>query len=55
VERLRAFGEQRDGVEELDDGAGPAVREHQRHRVRMRGADVQEVDAEAVELGAELR
>ena len=44
-----------DGVEQLDDGAGPAVRHDQRQRVLLLGLDVDEVDVHAVDLGRELR
>ena len=44
-----------DGVEQLDHGAGPAVRHDQRQRVLVLGLDVDEVDLHAVDLGRELR
>ena len=44
-----------DGVEHLDDGAGPAVGHDQRQRVLVRRPDVDEVDVHAVDLGRELR
>jgi len=47
-------GEAADHVPELEDRARPAVAHQQRHRVRLGGTDVQEVDAEPVDLGAEL-
>ena len=49
------IGERADDLVELDDRARPAVGDHERQRVRLRGPHVEEVDAEAVELGAELR
>jgi hypothetical protein len=62
VERLRRvapvclrIGERADHVEELDERAGPTVREDQRERVRLGGADVQEVDVLPVDRGRELR
>jgi hypothetical protein len=48
-------GQRADGLEQLDDRAGPAVRHDQRHGVFVRGADVDEVDLDAVDLGRELR
>jgi hypothetical protein len=42
-----------DHVEELDHRAGPAVSEDQREGVRLRRADVQEVDVLAVDLGGD--
>src|SRR2546426_10954268 len=47
--------ESRDEIEELDDGAGPAVRDQQRGRVGMRRARMDEVQVQPVELEAELR
>ena len=41
-------------VEELEDRAGPAVGHDQRQGVRLGGADVEEVDVLAVDLGREL-
>jgi dihydrofolate reductase len=41
--------------EQLDDGAGPAVRHDQRQRVLLLGADVDEVDLHSVDLGRKLR
>ena len=38
------IGQRADDVEELDDRAGPAVGEDQRHRVGFGRTDVQEVD-----------
>ena len=49
------LGEQREDVEELDDAARPAVREDEREGVGARRARVQEVDAQAVDRGGELR
>ena len=43
-----------DHLQELDHRARPAVGDDQRQRVRVRRADVQEVDAEAVDRGLEL-
>jgi hypothetical protein len=48
-------GQRLDHVEELGAGAGPAVGEQQRCRVRLGGAHVQEVHGRAVDLGGELR
>ena len=48
-------GEGLDDVEVLDDRPRPAVREDQRDGVGGAGADVQEVDRLAVDLGGELR
>ena len=48
-------GQRADGLEQLDDRAGPAVRHDQRQRVLMPRPDVDEVDLHAVDLGRELR
>ncbi len=39
----------------LEEGAGPAVGDHQRHGVGTLALDVDEVDAETVDVGLELR
>ena len=44
-----------DGVDELHDGAGPAMGHDQRQRVLVRRPDVDEVDVHTVDLGRELR
>ena len=49
------IGQRTDHVEELDVGTGPAVRDHQRHRVGFGRAGVHEVDVEVVDPGRELR
>ena len=46
--------ERLDHLVELDDRAGPAVGDHQRHRVGVRRALVDEVDVDPVDLGDEL-
>jgi hypothetical protein len=48
-------GERPDGLEQLDDRAGPPVRHDQRQRVLVRRLHVDEVDVHAVDLGLELR
>ena len=48
-------GQRADGLEQLDDRAGPAVRHDQRQRVVMPRPDVDEVDLDPVDLGRELR
>ena len=48
-------GQRADGVEQLDDRAGPAVGHDQRQRVLMPRLDVDEVDLDPVDLGRELR
>ena len=48
-------GQRADGLEQLDDRAGPAVRHDQRQRVLMPRPDVDEVDLDPVDLGRELR
>src|SRR3712207_2184414 len=48
-------GQRADGLEQLDDRAGPAVRHDQRQRVLVRRPDVDEVDVHPVDLGDELR
>jgi hypothetical protein len=49
------IGERPDDLRLLDDRAGPAVGDDQRQGVGMGGADVEEVEVEAVDLGRELR
>ena len=51
----RRVGERADGVEQLDDRAGPAVGHDQRQCVLVPRPDVDEVDLDAVDLGGELR
>ncbi len=48
-------GKRGDDVEEFDEGAGPAVQQEERRRVRRAGLDVEEMDGLAVDLGQELR
>ena len=48
-------GQRADGLEQLDDRAGPAVRHDQRQRVLVRRPHVDEVDVDPVDLGRELR
>ena len=48
-------GQRADGLEQLDDRAGPAMRHDQRQRVLMPRPDVDEVDLDPVDLGRELR
>jgi hypothetical protein len=62
VERVRGgpavclrVGERLDDLQLLDDRAGPAVRDDQRQRVLVPGADVNEMDVEPVDLGYEVR
>src|SRR6202008_1783504 len=47
--------ERADDLHELDDRSRPSVRENDRQRVPVRGAHVDEVNAEPVDLGAVLR
>src|SRR5579884_2395449 len=55
VDAVRArVGQRTDDVEELDDRAGPAVRDDERERVRLGRPHVEEVDALAVDLRDEL-
>jgi hypothetical protein len=49
------IGERADDLDLLEDRAGPAVGDDQRHRVRMARADVDEVDVDAVDGRLELR
>ena len=44
-----------DDLELLDDRAGPPVRDDQRQRVLVLGADMDEVNVQPVDLGLELR
>ena len=48
------IGERLDDLHLLDDRAGPPVRDDQRQRAGVRGADVDEMDVEAVDLGDEV-
>jgi MFS transporter, PHS family, inorganic phosphate transporter len=48
-------GERADDLQLLDDRAGPAVRDDQRQRAGVPGADVDEVDVQPVDLGDEVR
>ena len=48
-------GQRPDGLEQLDDRAGPAVRHDQRQRIRVRRLHVDEVHVLTVDLGLELR
>ena len=48
-------GQRADGLKQLDDRAGPAMRHDQRQRVLVPRPDVDEVDVHAVDLGRELR
>ena len=52
---LRRIGERTDELDLLEDRARPAVRDDQRQRVRVAGADVDEVDVDAVDVRHELR
>ena len=49
------IGQRTDHLEKLDKGPGPAMGQHQRQGVRVRRTHVQEVDAEPIDLGLELR
>jgi hypothetical protein len=51
----RRIGERPDHLQELHDRSWPAVGQHQRKRVGVRGAGVEEVDPEPVDLDPELR
>ena len=56
VERVGGIGrigERPDDLQVLDDRARPPVGHHERHRVRVPRAHVQEVDVDAVDLRAE--
>jgi hypothetical protein len=48
-------GQRADGLQQLDDRAGPDVRHDQRQRVFVLGAHVDEVDLDLIDLGHELR
>ncbi len=48
-------GQRADGLQQLDDRAGPAMRHDQRQRILMPRPDVDEVDVDPVDLGRELR
>ena len=49
------IGQRLDHLVELDDRTRPAMGDDQRHRFRVRRADVQEMNVEPVDLGGELR
>ena len=49
------IGQRLDHLVEFDHRARPAMGDDQRHRFRMRRADVQEMNVEPVDLGGELR
>ena len=49
------IGQRLDHLVKLDHRARPAVRDDQRHRFRMRRADMQEVNVEPVDFSGELR
>jgi hypothetical protein len=51
----RRVGQWPDDFEKLDDRAWPAVRDDERQGIGVLRADVEEVDAETVDDGAELR
>jgi hypothetical protein len=48
-------GERLDDLQLLDDRAGPPVRDDQRQRVGVPGADVDEMNVQPVDLGDEVR
>ncbi|MCY1366757.1 hypothetical protein D9M69_536630 [compost metagenome] len=48
-------GQGADGLQQLEDRPRPAVGHDQRHGVRMAGANVDEVNVQAVDVGQELR
>ena len=52
---LRGLGERIDDLELLDRRARPPVRDDERHRVLVLGANVDEVDVDPVDLGDEVR
>src|SRR6266478_4119531 len=47
--------QQRDDFLELDERAGPAMREHQRQWVRALAPDLNEMDVQPIDRGHELR
>ena len=49
------LGEHRDELLKLDDRPRPAMREHERQRVGMRRAHMDEVQREPVDVRGELR
>jgi hypothetical protein len=51
----RGVGERLDDLQLLDDRARPSVRDDQRQRVLVLGADVDEVNVQPVDLGYEVR
>ncbi len=51
----RRIGERLDDLQLLDDRARPSVRDDQRQRVLVPGADVDEVNVKPVDLGYEIR
>jgi len=51
----RRICQRTDHLEKFEDGSRPTVRENNGQRAFMLGADVNEVDAERVDLGPKLR
>ena len=51
----RGVGERLDDLQLLDDRARPPVRHDQRQRILVPGANVDEVDVEAVDIGEVVR
>ena len=51
----RGIGERLDDLQLLDDRARPPVGDDQRQRVLVLGAQMDEVNVDAVDLGRELR
>jgi hypothetical protein len=51
----RGIGERMDDLQLLDDRARPPVGDDQRQRVLVRGADVEEMNVQPINLGDELR
>ncbi|MCY1527581.1 hypothetical protein D9M68_626500 [compost metagenome] len=50
----RGIGQRTHDFQQLEDGPWPAVGHDERHCVRMAGANVNEVDVQAVDIRQEL-
>src|SRR6185312_16075321 len=51
---LRGIGERTDDLQLFNGGAGPSVRDDERQRVLMGGANMNEMDVDPVDLGDEV-
>src|SRR5690349_13706946 len=51
----RGIGQRIDDLQLLDHGAGPSMRDDERHRILMLGTNVNEMNVQPIDLGDELR